>query len=73
MHVLHLFLKPSEVKGWLADSGFSVKFFQGVEPNLARWANLRGLFARKVPKDFSFRFTGSTLVSYAGIAQKTES
>jgi 2-polyprenyl-6-hydroxyphenyl methylase/3-demethylubiquinone-9 3-methyltransferase len=73
MHVLHLFLKPSEIKCWLEQSGFALQSLLGVEPNLFRWSNLKGIFARQVPKDFSFRFTRSTLISYAGIAQKRSS
>lgn len=71
MHVIDLFLKPEEIKTWLLKSDFSTISFVGVEPNLVRWANLKGLILRKVPKDFSFRFTQSLRMSYAGIAVKS--
>ena len=69
LHVLRLFLKPKEVALSCTKAGMNVVELRGVRPKSIT-AILRGIFTRRVPQDFDFKFSSSTLVSYAGIAEK---
>jgi 2-polyprenyl-6-hydroxyphenyl methylase/3-demethylubiquinone-9 3-methyltransferase len=71
LHVLRLFLKPSEVSAWCEDSGLAVRELHGSAPVLFSRAFLRLLWAGEVSNDFRFQFTRSTLLSYTGYAVKT--
>jgi len=65
MHVLHLFLKPSEVDAMCGRAGLGPASFVGTRPRLDR-AFAKMLWTREVPHDFSFVFTRSTLLGYSG-------
>lgn len=71
LHVLRLFLKPSEVRGFCEDVGLSVQELHGSAPVLFSRAFWRMLFTGIVPNDFEFRFTRSTLIAYTGYAIKS--
>jgi 2-polyprenyl-6-hydroxyphenyl methylase/3-demethylubiquinone-9 3-methyltransferase len=70
MHVLRLFLKPAEVRAMCEASGMPVAELRGFEPVLGPrtlWTIFR---TGTVPRDFAFRFTGSTRIAYTGMAVK---
>ena len=70
MHVLRLFLKPSEVRAMCAAGGLHVRELRGFAPVLwsrACWVLLR---TGTVAEDFTFRFTRSTRIAYTGVAAK---
>lgn len=70
MHVLHLFLKPSEVEAMCRDHGLEPLEIIGSRPRFGR-AMWRMLRSGSVPRDFAFTFTPSTLIAYTGVARKT--
>jgi hypothetical protein len=65
-----LFIKPKELKHFCESSDLEVHEMIGTKPNLFNRSVLKALFIRTVPKDFSFRFTPSLMLSYTGIAKK---
>jgi 2-polyprenyl-6-hydroxyphenyl methylase/3-demethylubiquinone-9 3-methyltransferase len=69
MHVLRLFLKPREVRAACVAHGLEEPALVGVRPELTRpfW---RMLVTGRVARDFTFRFTRSTRLAYAGVARK---
>lgn len=69
LHVLRLFRKPQELRALCAGQALSVSELHGLRPVLS-WDFMRLLATRRVPRTFAFRFTRSTLISYAGIAHK---
>ena len=69
LHILRLFVRPSELRKFCAQSGLNVLEMRGVRPQLFRWALIPALLKGSVPKDFSFSFSSSLLVGYCGIAQ----
>jgi 2-polyprenyl-6-hydroxyphenyl methylase / 3-demethylubiquinone-9 3-methyltransferase len=70
MHVLRLFLKPREVRAMCESHRMTVSGLRGLQPVLLSWALLRLVTTGVVPRDFEFRFTGSTLIAYTGLAVK---
>jgi 2-polyprenyl-6-hydroxyphenyl methylase/3-demethylubiquinone-9 3-methyltransferase len=69
LHVLSLFLKPSEVEGWCNASGMHVRELHGTRPKLNA-AFFQMLATREVPPEFEFVFTRATVMGYTGYAQK---
>jgi len=69
MHVLHLFLKPREVRAACAEHGFQKPVLVGIRPKLTLpfW---RMLVTGRVAGDFTFTFTRSTRLGYTGVARK---
>jgi 2-polyprenyl-6-hydroxyphenyl methylase/3-demethylubiquinone-9 3-methyltransferase len=69
MHVLRLFIKPSELDAMCRVRGLARIELQGSRPRFdgAMWRMLR---TGVVPEDFSFTFTPSALLGYSGIARK---
>jgi len=70
MHILRLFLKPSEVRSSCVRSGLHSIQMRGTRPKLDR-AFWRMLLTRRVPSDFGFVFTRSTPLGYSGTARKS--
>lgn len=70
LHVLRLFLKPSEVTRFCEDVGLGVRELHGSAPVVFSRAFWQMLFTGVVPLDFRFRFTRSTLIAYTGYATK---
>ncbi len=70
MHVLPLFIKPSELSGFCNKNGMVVKEVTGICPEVGSRAFWKMLATRTVPKDFRFRLTPSLTISYLGYAQK---
>ncbi len=71
MHVSRLFLKPRELSALCRSHSLSVCELRGVRPELRFSPFWRLLTTGIVDEAFAFRFTSSTLVAYAGVAQKT--
>ena len=72
LHVYSLFIKPKELKKLLEQNMLEPVVWKGLSPKL-RLKNIASiLLKRKVPSNFSFRFTHSLLTGYCGIAIKTE-
>lgn len=70
MHVLHLFLKPGEVKSFCAQNGLEVQEVVGLRPRFST-IPLKSYFTGVVPPSLEFQLTKSTLLSYMGCAKKT--
>jgi 2-polyprenyl-6-hydroxyphenyl methylase/3-demethylubiquinone-9 3-methyltransferase len=69
MHVLHLFLKPSEVWAMCRAHDMNPVTLIGSRPRIGS-AFFRMLRSGVVPDDFSFTHTRSTLIAYTGAARK---
>jgi len=69
IHVLHLFLKPEEVRAACTEHGLEEPDLIGIRPKLTLpfW---RMLVTGRVAHDFTFTFTRSTRVAYTGAADK---
>jgi len=70
LHVIDLFIKPSELRGYLADAGLSVDTLRGTGPRVFSWAFLRLLLTGQVSDDFAFDFAPHTWMSYIGHATR---
>jgi hypothetical protein len=55
-----------------AEHGLTVRELRGIEPEIPSAPLLRLLWSGRVPEDFRFRFTGSTRISYTGLATKDD-
>ena len=69
MHVLRLFIKPSELDGFCRANHLERVERRGTRPRFdtAMWRMLR---TGVVPESFGFTFTGSTRLGYCGMARK---
>lgn len=72
MHVIDLFIKPSEVEKFCNDNSMSVKQVVGLRPKFST-IPFKNYISGVVPKSLEFKITKSTLLSYLGYAQKTSS
>ncbi len=72
MHVLRLFIKPRELAGYCRASGLEPIAWTGVRPDFRRRAFWKMLATRVVPEDFRFVTTRSLMLSYLGVARKTD-
>jgi 2-polyprenyl-6-hydroxyphenyl methylase/3-demethylubiquinone-9 3-methyltransferase len=70
LHLYGMFRRPGEIVGACGIAGMQLKQMNGVRPKLGRWSIWRGLLQGVVSPDLSFAFSRSTLISYAGYAQK---
>ena len=70
MHVLHLFVKPSELRAMSAAVGLEVAEVRGSGPDPLAPAFWKMVATGRVSPDFRFRFTRSTLLGYTGYAHK---
>ncbi len=70
MHVIKLFIKPSELAGFCRDADLEVGEMTGIRPVLSS-IPVKSLFSGIVPKSFRFELTSSLLLSYLGCARKT--
>ena len=73
MHVHHLFITPEELNEYCKKVKLERVEIKGVSPRLFSWSVFKGVFQRKVPEDFSFKFTSSLLIGYSGFARKRSS
>jgi 2-polyprenyl-6-hydroxyphenyl methylase / 3-demethylubiquinone-9 3-methyltransferase len=70
MHLLPLFIKPTELTHFCQKNHMNILEIKGIRPEIARRAFWKLLLTREVPKDFQFRFTPSLTIAYLGQAQK---
>ena len=70
MHILRLFIKPSEMESYCNKAQLTVKTMIGTRPNVEKINLFKALATRTVPPDFSFSFTNSLLLAYLGFAEK---
>lgn len=69
MHVLHLFIKPEELKKYSLAAGMHVTEMTGIKP-VFRSIPLKKIFKGRVPPEMKFELTKSLALSYLGVAQK---
>ena len=72
LHVLRLFIKPSEMAGYCKNVELTVKTMVGMRPNFAKSNLLKALATRTVPLEFGFSLTNSLLLAYLGFAEKNK-
>ena len=70
MHVLRLFLKPSELQRFCGRAQLRTIALHGSSPVIWSRAFWRMLLTRVVPPDFRFQFTRSTLLAYTGYCER---
>ena len=68
MHVIDLFLKPSEVENFCQQAGLKPIETVGIRPVFSS-IPLKNYFTGVVPKSMRFKVTKSSLLSYLGYAQ----
>lgn len=71
MHLLRLFIKPTELSKMCADNGLRVDEVHGSAPVVCSKAFFRMLTTGIVPPDFCFKFTNSTRLAYTGFAVRS--
>src|SRR3954452_18905862 len=69
MHVLRLFLKPTEVAAMCRAHGLGEVELRGLRPRV-RWPFWRMLMTGTVPAGFAFTFSRATRLGFAGCARK---
>ena len=69
LHLLSMFVKPSEVKKWCEECGFEKTKMRGVRPDITTLID-KSIFSRTVPKGLKFKFTSSLWMSYCGFTKK---
>ncbi|MES2527223.1 MAG: bifunctional 2-polyprenyl-6-hydroxyphenol methylase/3-demethylubiquinol 3-O-methyltransferase UbiG [Bdellovibrionota bacterium] len=70
MHVIQLFIKPSELSNFCRKAGMETIEMTGIRP-VFRSIPLKSVFSGVVPRSFRFQLTRSLLLSYMGFARKT--
>ena len=73
MHVLRLFIRPTELRRMCQASGLKVVELHGSAPVVGALAFWKMLATRVVPRDFRFRFAKSTRIAYTGFAERLRS
>lgn len=69
LHVLRLFIKPSELAVYCKTSNLEVIEMSGIRPVLTG-IPLKNIFSGVVPETLKFKLTGSLMLSYIGCARK---
>lgn len=69
LHVLHLFIKPRELKTMMLAAKLREEKVTGIGPCF-NWGFFKSVIARKVKPGFGFRVGGPTLLGYMGYATK---
>jgi 2-polyprenyl-6-hydroxyphenyl methylase/3-demethylubiquinone-9 3-methyltransferase len=72
MHVIRLFIRPSELKDYCKQAHMNVDEMIGIRLSL-RTITLRSLLTGVVPQGLRFKLCSSLLLSYMGVAQKHKS
>jgi 2-polyprenyl-6-hydroxyphenyl methylase / 3-demethylubiquinone-9 3-methyltransferase len=70
LHVLRLFLKPTEVSNMCLAQGLGALELHGMRPRLG-WPFWRMLLTRRVSATFAFKFTRATRLGFSGCARKS--
>ena len=69
MHIIRLFIKPSELKNYCEQSGLTVDQMTGIKPVFST-IPLGNIFSGIVPSTLKFELTESLMLSYMGSAIK---
>ena len=69
LHVIKLFIKPSELTQYCREADLIVEKMIGIKPVLTT-IGFANLFSGVVPKTLRFELTPSLLISYMGISVK---
>jgi 2-polyprenyl-6-hydroxyphenyl methylase/3-demethylubiquinone-9 3-methyltransferase len=69
MHVLHLFIKPSELREYAIRAGMQVREMTGLKPVISS-IPFRRILSGTVPPEMRFELTKSLALSYMGVAKK---
>lgn len=69
LHVLHLFIKPSELMDMMKNQGLANGQISGIGPKFDGGL-FRSILARRVLPGFTFHLTSSTLLGYIGFSKK---
>ena len=72
LHVIKLFIKPSELTEYCRQASLIVESMTGIKPVISS-IGIKGLFSGVVPKTLRFELTSSLLISYMGISVKKSS
>jgi len=72
MHVLHLFIKPDELKEYCLKANMTPLEFVGVKPVYST-IPIKNVFSGIVPESIRFELTRSLLLGYMGLAVKASS
>lgn len=70
MHILRLFISPTELEKMNTLANLTTIHMMGIRPQFGKLSFWKSLLKREVHPDFSFSFTKSTLLSYIGYAKK---
>lgn len=73
MHILRLFIRPSELQGMCERQGLRVQGMVGLQPQFLKKAFWQSVWQRRVLPGFQFRITSSLLLSYMGYAKLPQS
>ncbi|MGC4069029.1 MAG: bifunctional 2-polyprenyl-6-hydroxyphenol methylase/3-demethylubiquinol 3-O-methyltransferase UbiG [Polyangiaceae bacterium] len=71
LHVLHLFIKPSELQVLCRKHGMEVRHMFGMKPIVCNRGFVELLLTGRVTNHFRFRFSRSTRLAYLGFAVRT--
>lgn len=71
MHVLHLFIKPRELKEYCENAGMKTTDWIGIKPVFSS-VPLKNIFSGVVPKSMKFELTRNLCLSYMGSAVKSK-
>lgn len=69
LHVLHLFIKPRELKAMMSSHRLRSEEMVGIGPKF-NWSFIHSIFKRKVVSGFGFKVGGPTLLGYMGYSIK---
>ena len=72
LHLYEFFIRPRELSGYCTEAGLRVAELRGARPVVRSRAFWQLLRTGVVPRGFRFRWTGSTLIAYAGYAEKVK-
>lgn len=72
LHVIDLFIKPEDLKSWMADLGLITLEIHGVRPVIFQLPLLKLIFTGHISPDFRFCWTKSLRISYTGVARRAD-
>ncbi|MGB7978926.1 MAG: bifunctional 2-polyprenyl-6-hydroxyphenol methylase/3-demethylubiquinol 3-O-methyltransferase UbiG [Chlamydiales bacterium] len=70
MHIYPLFIKPGELKEMCAEKDLEIVQLRGFTPEIFSRPFWKMVTQRKVPPDFTFRFSKNLATGYCGYAKK---
>jgi 2-polyprenyl-6-hydroxyphenyl methylase/3-demethylubiquinone-9 3-methyltransferase len=70
MHIYPLFIKPDELEELCLNQDLQIVNIAGFTPKIFSFAFFKMLFTRKIPDNFTFRFSKRLTTGYCGYANK---